>query len=193
MKPKTKMVKLLRINQDADVVLVEKLRHGDRKAQAKTFEKYSAQMLGVSRRYVQQLEDAEEVLCNSFIKVFGQITQFKKEGDLGAWIRRIVVNESLNYIRYKKNLFVELTEDHPEFSTPNVVLQKYTAEDLLNMINELPLGYRTVFNLFAIEGYSHSEIAEMLSISEATSKSQLRKARIRLQEKLEDHQRVNSI
>lgn len=193
MKPKTKMVKLLRINQDADVVLVEKLRHGDRKAQAKTFEKYSAQMLGVSRRYVQQLEDAEEVLCNSFIKVFGQITQFKKEGDLGAWIRRIVVNESLNYIRYKKNLFVELTEDHPEFSTPNVVLQKYAAEDLLNMINELPLGYRTVFNLFAIEGYSHSEIAEMLSISEATSKSQLRKARIRLQEKLEDHQRVNSI
>ena len=193
MKPKTKMVKLLHINQDADVVLVEKLRHGDRKAQAKTFEKYSAQMLGVSRRYVQQLEDAEEVLCNSFIKVFGQITQFKKEGDLGAWIRRIVVNESLNYIRYKKNLFVELTEDHPEFSTPNVVLQKYTAEDLLNMINELPLGYRTVFNLFAIEGYSHSEIAEMLSISEATSKSQLRKARIRLQEKLEDHQRVNSI
>lgn len=187
------MVKLLRINQHPEKTLVEKLRKGDRRAQAEVFEKYSRQMLGISRRYVQRLEDAEEVLCNAFVKAFGQIHQYDEDGALGAWLRRIVINESLNYIRYKKNLFVEMEEEHIEMSIASPTTEKFEAEELLTLINELPLGYRTVFNLFAIEGYSHKEIAGMLQISEGTSKSQLRKARLQLQQQLESGHRAQTI
>lgn len=167
-----------------DQKLVKQCRKGDRKAQRQLYDKYAPQMLSVCRRYVRSLEDAEEVLSNAFIKVFNKIDQYSGEGALGGWIRRIIINESLNFIRYQKNLFVEVEEEnHKDFSTTDFQDQM-DADYLLAMIGQLPLGYRTVFNLYGIEGYSHQEIGEMLGISENTSKSQLSKARKHLQQRL---------
>ena len=177
------MGKLLRL-PTTEQKLVKQCIKGDHRAQRELYEKFSPQMLSVCRRYVRSLEDAEEVLSNAFIKVFRKIDQFKADGPLGAWVRRIMVNESLNYIKYQKNLFVEVEEEnHSKFSHQNLQ-DDINADHLMEMIADLPLGYRTVFNLYAIEGYTHREIGEMLGISENTSKSQLSKARKQLQERL---------
>ena len=176
------MGKLLRL-PTTEQKLVRQCRRGDQRAQRDLYERYAPQMLSLCRRYVRSLEDAEEVLSNAFIKVFRKIDQFNGDGALGAWIRRIMVNESLNFIKYRKNLFVEVEEEnHSDFSHENLQ-EEFNAEHLMAMIAELPLGYRTVFNLYAIEGYTHKEIGEKLGISENTSKSQLSKARKHLQEK----------
>lgn len=165
--------------------LVKQCRKGDSRAQRDLYERFAPQMLTVCRRYVRTIEDAEEVLSNAFIKVFNKIDQYTGDGPLGGWIRRIMVNESLNFIRYQKNLFVEVEEEnHSQFAHENLSDQ-LNADHLMALIDELPLGYKTVFNLYAIEGYGHKEIGEMLGISENTSKSQLSKARKNLQKKLE--------
>ena len=170
--------------------LVKHCLRGDHEAQRELYDRYSGEMLSVCRRYTQSLEDAEEVLSNGFIKIFSRLDQYRGEGALGAWIRRIMVREALNFIRYKKNLFVEVEEERQsEFGHSNVK-DHYDAEHLLRMINELPTGYRTVFNLYAIEGYNHREIGEMLEISENTSKSQLSKARRQLQQKLSEYELI---
>ena len=140
-------------------------------------------MLLVCRRYTKSLEDAEEVLANGFIKIFKQMDQYQGKGPFEAWMRRIMVNESINFIRYQKNLFVEWTDQVA--STHNEEnLGDDGVQELLHLIDELPMGYRTVFNLYAIEGYPHKEIAEMLGISESTSKSQLNRARKSLQDRI---------
>jgi len=168
--------------------LVKRCQRGNAEAQRDLYERYAGEMLSVCRRYTVSQEDAEEVLSNGFIKVFRKIDQYRGEGALGAWVRRIMVHEALNFIRYQKNLFVEVEEERQaEFGQSNVQ-EHYDAEHLMRMINELPTGYRTVFNLYAIEGYTHKEIGELLQISENTSKSQLSKARRQLQEKLETYE-----
>lgn len=138
-------------------------------------------MLGVCVRYVKNREEAEEVLMNGFVKVFNKVADFTGDGSFEGWIRKIMVNESLNHIRYKKNLFVE--GDETDWVEPHhtPLESKETAGALMQLIDQLPLGYRTVFNLHAIEGYSHKEIAEMLEIDENTSRSQLSRARQQLQ------------
>lgn len=178
------MGKLIRLAA-SDKKLVKQCLKGDGRAQRDLYERFAPQMLSVCRRYVKNLEDAEEVLSNAFIKVFRKIDQYSGEGALGAWIRRIMINESLNFIRYQKNLFVEVEEENHHSLSHQSMQDDMNADHLMAMIEELPLGYRTVFNLYAIEGYAHKEIGEMLGISENTSKSQLSKARRQLQEKLE--------
>ncbi len=165
--------------------LIERCRDYDRKAQHDLYERFSSKMLAVCIRYVKSKEEAEEVLMNGFIKVFNKINDFNDEGSFEGWIRRIMVNESLNHIRYKKNLFVE-REDEGEWSEPQhtPLESQETTTALMQMIDELPMGYRTVFNLFAIEGYGHKEIADMLEIDEKTSRSQLSRARKQLQERI---------
>jgi RNA polymerase sigma-70 factor (ECF subfamily) len=147
-------------------------------------------MLAVCRRYTQSIEDAEEVLSNGFIKVFERIDQYRGEGALGGWIRQIMVREALNFVRYQKNLFVEADESRDLSLAHSAFKEQHEAEYLMRFIDQLPTGYQTVFNLYAIEGYGHKEIAEMLEISESTSKSQLRKARLQLQEKLEEENKI---
>lgn len=171
-----------------DQKLVKQCRKGDSRAQRELYEKFAPQMLSVCRRYVKSLEDAEEVLSNAFIKVFTKIDQYSGEGALGGWIRRIMVNESLNYIRYQKNLFVEIEEENHLNVSHDGFASQIDADHLLAMVAELPLGYRTVFNLYAIEGYTHKEIGEMLGVSENTSKSQLSKARRHLQERIGENE-----
>jgi RNA polymerase sigma-70 factor (ECF subfamily) len=129
--------------------------------------------------------EAEDVLVVAFTKVFERIDQFKAEGSFEGWLRRIVVNESLTYLRRNKNMYLETEIEKVDKNTDFSQLENHLeADDLLRMVGELPTGYRMVFNLYAIDGYSHKEIAEQLAISENTSKSQLSRARALLQKKL---------
>lgn len=129
--------------------------------------------------------EAEDVMVAAFTKIFERVNQFKNEGSFEGWIRRIMVNESLTYLRKNKSMYVETdieaAEREPDYTKLENQLE---ADDLLKLIGELPAGYRIVFNLYAMDGYSHKEIADQLGISENTSKSQLSRARIFLQKRL---------
>lgn len=153
----------------------------DRRAQKLLFDRFAPVMMGVCKRYVRQTEVAEEMLSNGFIKAFRYISQFENKGSFEGWLRTIMVRECLDYLRTEKKLILALdaTDTTPEpvaFAEVNLEI-----EDLIKLIDSLPTGYREVFNLYAIEGYKHNEIAELLGISESTSKTQLMKARISLQ------------
>ena len=154
-------------------------------AQSALFDKYSSRMLSLCRRYVKDVLEAEGVMITAFTKIFERIEQYTGEGNFEGWMKRIMVNEALMYLRKYKNmqLHIDIEEANhlPNFEVSTDHLE---AADLMQMITELPVGYRTVFNLYAIEGYSHKEIAEQLKINENTSKSQLSRARVYLQKRL---------
>ncbi|MCR9253458.1 MAG: sigma-70 family RNA polymerase sigma factor [bacterium] len=163
-------------------------------AQKSLYEKYSPLMLGVCIRYLKDRDDADDVLVQGFMKVFSNISKFRNEGSFEGWIRRIMVNECLTFIRKNRSMYletdIEKAENDPDYSVLDSQLE---ADDLIRMIQELPVGYRTVFNLYAIEGYSHAEIAEQLGINVNTSKSQLSRARAFLQKQLlEAEKKLNS-
>lgn len=165
--------------------LIAACRKGDSKAQREIYEKYSPLMFAVCRRYVEQLDAAEDILICGFTKAFQKIDQFKGEGSFEGWIRRIMVNEALSHIRKNKSMYLEVEIEKAEREPDmGLISQQLEVEDLQKLIDRLPSGYRTVFNLYAIEGYSHKEIAERLEISENTSKSQLSRARTHLQKLL---------
>ncbi|CAM1363448.1 RNA polymerase sigma factor [Tenacibaculum xiamenense] len=148
----------------------------EREAQKEIFELYSPKMLSVCRQYVKDDYHAEEMMLSGFMKVFSNIKKFKNEGSFEGWVRRIMVNTCLSHLK-RKNIF-EYTDEEYVFNTETVEnLESTSVEDIQKLIDELPNGYKVVFNLYAIEGYRHSEIAEMLNITESTSKSQLFKAR----------------
>ncbi|WP_247235911.1 RNA polymerase sigma factor [Telluribacter sp. SYSU D00476] len=172
-------------NQEAQ--LVKALQKADPKAQRQVYEKYSSRMLGVCMRYVGDRMSAEDVLVEGFMRVFDKIDQFKSEGSLEGWIRRVMVNEALGYLRQRKRLLDDVDLDEAQ-TVPDAspIDQNLEAQELMNIIEGLPTGYRTVFNLYAIEGYSHAEIADLLGISESTSKSQLHRARALLQQLVMD-------
>ncbi|CAL2086642.1 RNA polymerase sigma-70 factor, ECF subfamily [Tenacibaculum sp. 190524A05c] len=160
--------------------LIKKAQKQNREAQKQLFEMYSPKMLGVCRQYVKDLHHAEELMLSGFLKVFTNIKAFKNEGSFEGWIRRIMVNTCISYLR-KKNVLV-LTDEEYVFSEASIEnMENTSVEDIQNLIDKLPEGYKIVFNLYAIEGYKHSEIAKKLNISESTSKSQLFKARKWLQ------------
>lgn len=167
--------------------LIRDCRRGDRHAQQQIFDHYSRRMLGVCLRYVKNTMQAEDILVIAFAKVFERISQFKGEGSFEGWVRRITVNEALTCLRRNRVMMLETdleqADRQPDYSRLGDHLE---AEDLLKMIDELPPGYRVVFNMYAIDGYSHKEIAEQLGISENTSKSQLSRARTHLQKLLAD-------
>ncbi len=162
---------------------------GKREFQELLYKRYSGKMFALCLRYVRNREEAEDVLQDGFVTVFRNISNFRRDGSFEGWIRRIIVNTALMHIRsHKRDLnFSDLDEVgnkyHPQshFDTASQI----NANELLKMLDHLPEGYRMVFNLFAIEGYSHKEIGEMLGINEGTSKSQLSKARNYLQESLQ--------
>ena len=160
----------------------------ERGAQKRLYDTFSSKMYTLVCRYVKNSIEAEDVLVTAFTKILDKIDQYKSEGSFEGWIRRIVVNESLTYLRRNRNMYLELELEaanyEPDYQTVSDHLE---AEDLLKMIGELPSGYRIVFNLYAIDGYSHKEIAEQLGISENTSKSQLSRARSYLQKLLTDN------
>ena len=161
--------------------LIKKAIDNNREAQQQLFEQYSPKMLGVCRQYVKDLHHAEDLLLQGFLKVFKNLYRFKHEGSFEGWIRRIMVNTCISYLR-KKNLVDLSDEDFVFNDAATESLENTSVEDIQKLIDKLPEGYKMVFNLFAIEGYKHSEIAEKLGVSESTSKSQLFKARKLLQE-----------
>ncbi|MES2730301.1 MAG: sigma-70 family RNA polymerase sigma factor [Bacteroidota bacterium] len=167
---------------------------GEATAQRQVYEKYARKMLGVCLRYANDSFEAEEILISGFLKVFDKVGQFKGEGSFEGWIRKIMVNQALSYLRKNKSIYLETdlekADYEPDFQSPNSHLE---AEDLLIMIQQLPPGYKTVFNLYAIEGYSHKEIANLLHISESTSKSQLCRARALLQQYLAESESETKI
>lgn len=169
--------------------LARALKQGDKKAQTHLYDHYSGLMLGICLRYMGDRMAAEDVMLRGFMKIFEKIDQFNFKGSFEGWIKRIMVNEALMRIRATKNHEVNL-EDVAASHFETKASSDLEEADLLKMIESLPLGYRTVFNLYAIEGYSHSEIAENLGISEGTSKSQLSRARAMLQSKL-SHQDID--
>ena len=158
--------------------LVEQCRKQDGRAQRMLYERLSPKMLGVCRRYIGDALEAEGVLVNGFLKVFNKINQFSGSGNFEGWVRRIMVNESLLYLRKNKSMYLEVDIDEAH-TEPDYGRAAYLFEEreLIEMIDKLPMGYRTVFNLYAIEGFSHKEISEQLGINENTSKSQLSRAR----------------
>jgi len=140
-------------------------------------------MMGICLRYAHDREEAKEILQEGFIKVFRYIEQFKFEGNLLSWIKKIVVNTAIDNYR-KLNSQPEQISIEPNISIEieDNIISKLSNDDIIACINKLPAGYRTIFNLFVIEGFSHKEISEKLGISEGTSKSQLFKAKLFLQE-----------
>ena len=151
-----------------------------REAQHELFALYSPKMLGVCRQYVKDVHHAEDLMLSGFLKVFTHLSKFKNEGSFEGWIRRIMVNTCISYLR-KKNPIQLTDEDFVFNEQATKSLESTELEDIQKMIDGLPVGYKMVFNLYAVEGYKHAEIAEELGITVSTSKSQLFKARKWLQ------------
>lgn len=136
-------------------------------------------------RYVKDPVDAEDVLVTAFTNILDRLDQYRGEGSLEGWIKRVVINESLTFLRKKRNMFMTTDIEDADLGTAHFTQHDpLVADDLMKMIGELPPGYCAVFNLYAIDGYSHKEIADQLHISENTSKSQLSRARTYLQKLL---------
>ncbi|MDA8994031.1 RNA polymerase sigma factor [Schleiferiaceae bacterium] len=156
---------------------------GDRKAQEALYRQMSPILFGLCKRYLTKREDAEEVLSNAFVKIFTKLESFEKKGSFEGWMKKITVRECLNFLRSKQDAFDLDWSGEVAAATEN----SDEAAFLLALIQSMPTGYRTVFNLYAIEGYSHEEIASLLSISKGTSKSQLSKARNYLKQQLPEY------
>jgi RNA polymerase sigma factor (sigma-70 family) len=162
--------------------LVRACQKADPKAQKRVYEKYASKMLAICTRYLADEMEAEDVMIEGFMKVFDKINTFKLEGSFEGWIKRIMVNESLMAIRSKKKEGFSVGYEQINYEQEPQTLQTgLEAHEILAIIEKLPTGFRTVFNLYAIEGYSHADIAKELGISEGTSKSQLSRARVILQ------------
>jgi len=162
--------------------LIVSASKGDRRAQHQLYELFSPKMLGVCRQYLKNNDLAEEVMLSGFFKMFTHLKDFKNEGSFEGWIRRIMVNESISQLRKDKKLhFISETEIENTAEHSTFIETELEEADIQKMIDSLPDGYKTVFILYAVEGYKHSEIGELLQINENTSKTQLFKARKMLQ------------
>lgn len=164
---------------------------GDTQSQKELFNRLSGKMMAVCIRYSRDKMEAEDLLQESFIKVFLNLSSYKYDGAFEMWVRRIIINTSIK--RYHKMSYQNESPSSDFLPEQEISLNAYddlVYEELLNMVSELPEGYKVVFNLYAIEGYSHKEIAELLNIKEATSRSQLVKARMVLQDKLTKRHKI---
>jgi len=163
--------------------LITACKKQERAAQKLLYERFAPLMLGVCRRYVKVLEDAEDVMVAGYYKALSKIDSFTGDGSFEGWIRRIMINESLMHLRRNQN-FKHTEEINPNLNATEepTIVDELAAESILALLDELPPGYRTVFNLYVVEGYKHREIAQELGISINTSKSQLILAKNRMAE-----------
>lgn len=166
------------------VKLIKACRKGDRRAQQKLYDRYAARWFGLCRRYVGSREDAEDVMVTGFFRIFQNLGQFRDLGSFEGWMGRIMVNESLMYLRKSYNFGITVELSPSDMVEEPSVLGDLEGQDLKQAIDALPTGYRTIFNMYVIEGYKHREIAEQLGISINTSKSQLILAKKKLREML---------
>ncbi|MDD2199908.1 MAG: sigma-70 family RNA polymerase sigma factor [Bacteroidales bacterium] len=171
------------------ISLIKKCQSKSPKAFDKLYKKYSGMMFSICLRYTKNSTEAEDLLQDCFIRVFNKISDFKFCGSFEGWLRKLTITTALNHINAKKLLLIENIGEYKiinETSAFEDIIAKMSADEILKKIQQLPQGYRVVFNLFAIEGYKHREIAELLNISENTSKSQYLKARKALIELIEE-------
>jgi len=172
----------------SDQQIIEGCAKFERKAQQLLYDKYSRFLLGVCLRYAIDKDEAEDILQDSFLKIFFNIKDYSGTGSFIGWLRKVAVNTAITH--YHKNLkyryHVEI-EEYVSVETGVMSFEEdfYTSEDLYKVLNELPTGYRMVFNLYAVEGYKHKEIAEILGIDTNTSKSQYSRAKAVIRDKLE--------
>ncbi len=175
-------MKVIALHQEQHEIIalaVENNRH----AQQKIYSQYAPKMLSVCRQYAKDVHHAEDLMITAFMKVFANLKNFKHEGSFEGWIRRIMVNECISWLRVQKKVsFMEDTFYKEDGF--NDIESGLSVDDIQSLIDDLPDGYKMIFNLYCIEGYKHKEIAEMLGINEGTSKSQLSHARRILQEKI---------
>ncbi|MBK9639189.1 MAG: RNA polymerase sigma factor [Bacteroidetes bacterium] len=174
-----------------DEQIHEAILREDASAQRLLYDKFARKMFGVCLRYIKQREEAEDLLQEGFIKVFQKISSYKAEGSLEGWIRRVMVNTALDHIRQQKMLWTDLSDIIEEGDEP-VIGHEIGAAELMAELQKLPIGYKTVFNLYAIEGYTHKEIGILLGISEGTSKSQYSRARNQLMILVQELNKENS-
>ena len=168
--------------EDSD--LINGCLEGDRRSQKILYDKFSAKMYAVCLRYMGNADDAQDILQDGFIKVFKNLDKFRGEGSFEGWIRRIMANTAIEQLRRKKiNFTTSDKEELLEYKAPGAV-DNLSEKDLLKIVSELSPGYRTVFNMYVVDGFGHKEIGEIMGISEGTSKSQLARARMILQEKV---------
>jgi len=174
--------------------LVSKCLEKDTLAQKQLFEYYSRRMMGVCLRYSKDADEAQDVLQMGFIKVFEKLDMYNRKGSLEGWIRKIIVNTALDNIRKNKKLMNNVEMEKVDYQLHNYnenAIDVLSAQDLLKVIQNMPTGFKTVFNMYVIEGYSHKEIAEELNISVNTSKSQFSRARAYLQKILIKEKIIN--
>lgn len=166
---------------------IEQCKRQDKRAQKRLFDELFVPMFRTANRYVLNTAEAEDCVMKGFMKAFLHMNNFKytSEYSFYYWIRRIVINEALMFLRQQHNFLLSLEEEMVDHSTQNDALQKLAAEELNRVVMSLPLGYRTVFCLYVVDGYDHAEIAKHLGISEVTSRTQLAKARQKLKTILE--------
>ncbi|MDR0559050.1 MAG: RNA polymerase sigma factor [Prevotellaceae bacterium] len=173
--------------------LIEKCLKNDIRAQKKLYDKYAPLMMSVCLRYVRDRDVAQDILQEGFVKLFAKIPTYSGTGSFKGWMRKIFVNTALEYLR--KNDVLKYSADISAAaaveSKTESAIEKISADELMKCIMDLPTGFRTVFNMFAIEGYSHAEIAEKLGIQEGTSRSQYARARLLLQQKIFEINKMN--
>jgi RNA polymerase sigma-70 factor (ECF subfamily) len=171
-----------------DSDLIEGCMEGNRKMQYELYQRFAPKMYGVCLRYAANAEEAEDILQEGFIKVFRKLDSFRSEGSFEGWIRRIFVNTSIEHFR-RKNYLQPITEREEATVEGKYlsVLDDLAERDIIGLVQQLSPGYRTVFNMYVVEGYTHREIADSLGISEGTSKSQLSRAKLILQNLVQTH------
>jgi len=164
----------------SDDELVGLCLKNDVRSQKVLFQRFAPKMMGVCLRYANSSMEAEDMLQEGLIKVFEKLKMYSGKGSLEGWIRRIVVNTALDILRKNKKMKFNTSIDEVEYSLKKeqYIIEELTANDLMKILQTIPVGYRTVFNMYAIEGFSHKEIAEELGVSVSTSKSQLSRARV---------------
>lgn len=168
--------------------MIEGCINGKRSCQKQLYDRFASKMLGVCMRYAKDRAEAEDMLQEGFIKVFHNISRFKDEGSFEGWVRRIMVFTAINFYKHRARKFQE-DLDQSGYDAPfdDNVIEKISAKEIIALVQQLPEGYRLIFNLYAVEGYTHKEIADMLNIAVGTSKSQYARARSSMQQLLAKH------
>jgi RNA polymerase sigma-70 factor (ECF subfamily) len=166
--------------------LISKAAKNNREAQHVLYELHAPKMMSICRYYIKDLQKTEEVMLNGFFKAFTQLNSFKNEGSFEGWLRRIMVREAISYLRQQKNVEFIVDKIDVNYESSNNINSEIEVAEIQLLIDGLPEGYKMVFMMYAIEGYKHQEIADILNITEGTSKSQLFKARQMLQQKINE-------
>jgi RNA polymerase sigma-70 factor (ECF subfamily) len=185
-RPNEAILKVIQLHHKNNTALIKKAAKGKRDAQHTLFEIHAPKMLSICRYYIKDMQNAESVMLKAFFKAFTNLKNFKNEGSFEGWLRRIMVRESISFLRQEKHVEFSVEDDAIHQEHYNNINSQIEVAQIQQLIDELPEGYKMVFVMYAIEGYKHQEIATILNISQGTSKSQLFKARQMLQKKIKD-------